>query len=76
LIGAEEAEFEQRFEKFAAARRERTAAAQLVAREMGRRLYHPAGAAARQRNAMLSALSAHDLYDRVAWLHGAEVDST
>lgn len=73
LIGADAAEFEQRFEEFAGRRRERTGAAQLVAREMGRRLYHPAGGAARRRNAMLAALSAQDLYDRVAWLHGARV---
>ncbi|EKX63019.1 3-hydroxybenzoate 6-monooxygenase [Streptomyces ipomoeae] len=72
LIGADETEFEQRFEKFAAERRERTAAAQLVAREMGSRLFHPAGEAARRRNAMLSALSPQDLCDRVEWLHGAD----
>lgn len=73
LIGADETEFERRFEAFADERRDRTGAAQLVAREMGRRLYHPAGEAARQRNAMLSALSAQDLYDRVEWLHGAGI---
>uniref|UniRef100_UPI0022654162 3-hydroxybenzoate 6-monooxygenase n=1 Tax=Streptomyces sp. PR69 TaxID=2984950 RepID=UPI0022654162 len=60
----------QRLEKFNAERRERTARTQLVAREMGRQLYHPAGAAARERNAMLSSLSAQDMYDKVAWLHG------
>jgi salicylate hydroxylase len=42
-----------------------------VARELGRRLYHPGGAAARERNAMLAALSDDELYDKVAWLHGA-----
>ncbi|MFD0383210.1 hypothetical protein ACFQ2B_15085 [Streptomyces stramineus] len=40
----------------------------LVAREVGR-LYHPAGEAARARNAMLSPLTADDLYDKVARLH-------
>jgi 3-hydroxybenzoate 6-monooxygenase len=73
LLDAAEEEFEQRFREFTDERRERTGAAQLAAREMGRRLYHPAGEAARRRNAMLAALSAQDLYDRVAWLHGGEV---
>ncbi|MFF4652872.1 FAD-dependent monooxygenase [Streptomyces sp. NPDC001380] len=73
LVDAGEAGFEQCFEAFADERRERTGAAQLVAREMGRRLYHPAGEAARRRNAVLAALSARDLRERVAWLHGAGV---
>ncbi|MDI3422937.1 3-hydroxybenzoate 6-monooxygenase [Streptomyces luteolus] len=59
----------QRLEKYNAVRRERTARTQLVAREMGRRLYHPAGAAAAERNAMLSALSVDELHDKVEWLH-------
>ncbi|MFC0863870.1 3-hydroxybenzoate 6-monooxygenase [Sphaerimonospora cavernae] len=64
-------EFPQRFEKYNALRRARTAGAQFVSREMGRRLYHPAGAEARARNRMLSAMSEDELYDKVAWLHGA-----
>ncbi|KOU31321.1 salicylate hydroxylase [Streptomyces sp. WM6372] len=63
----------QRLEKYSAARRERTARTQLVAREIGRRLYHPVGDAARERNALLTGLSAHDMYDRVAWLHGTDL---
>ncbi len=63
----------QRLEKYSAARRERTARTQLVAREMGRRLYHPVGDGARERNAMLAGLSADDMYDEVAWLHGVEL---
>ncbi|ELS53343.1 3-hydroxybenzoate 6-monooxygenase [Streptomyces viridochromogenes] len=73
LIGTEPADFAQRFEKFNAERRERTAATQLLAREMGRRLYHPAGEAATARNAMLRSLSEEDLYEKVQWLHGGEV---
>ncbi|GAA2910954.1 3-hydroxybenzoate 6-monooxygenase [Streptomyces mexicanus] len=61
----------QLLEKFNAVRRERTGRTQLVAREMGTRLYHPAGEAARARNAMLGSLSAQEMYDKVAWLHGA-----
>ncbi|MFE1413687.1 3-hydroxybenzoate 6-monooxygenase [Streptomyces sp. NPDC058746] len=63
----------QRLEKYSAARRERTAEIQLVAREMGRQLYHPVGEGARERNAMLAGLSADDMYDKVAWLHGADL---
>ncbi|CAM5687698.1 3-hydroxybenzoate 6-monooxygenase [Streptomyces aurantiogriseus] len=61
----------RRLEKFNAERRERTGRTQLVAREMGTRLYHPAGRAAEERNAMLRSLTVDDLYDKVAWLHGA-----
>ncbi|MCX5127849.1 3-hydroxybenzoate 6-monooxygenase [Streptomyces sp. NBC_00347] len=60
-----------RLEKYNAERRERTARTQLLAREMGERLYHPAGEAARARNAMLRSLGEHDLYEHMAWLHGA-----
>ncbi|MFD7835508.1 3-hydroxybenzoate 6-monooxygenase [Streptomyces sp. NPDC059761] len=63
----------QRLEKYSAERRERTARTQLVAREIGRRLYHPVGEAARERNAMLTGLSADDMFDKVAWLHGADL---
>ncbi|MBT2369088.1 3-hydroxybenzoate 6-monooxygenase [Streptomyces sp. ISL-10] len=73
LIGTEASEFEVNFQKFNAERRERTAATQRVAREMGRQLYHPAGEAAKERNAMLASLSADDMYDKVDWLHGSKV---
>lgn len=71
LLDCSADDIEQRLEKFEAERRDRTAKAQLVAREMGRQLYHPAGEAAWARNAMLSSLSHGDLYERVEWLHGA-----
>ncbi|MCK8675980.1 FAD-dependent monooxygenase [Streptomyces lichenis] len=73
LVGAGETAYGQRFGWFADERRERTAATQSAARAMGQRLYHPAGEAAHRRDALLSALSTEDLYDRVAWLHGARV---
>ncbi|MFI9173077.1 3-hydroxybenzoate 6-monooxygenase [Streptomyces lincolnensis] len=61
----------RRLKTFNTERRRRTGRTQLVAREMGTRLYHPAGAAAGERNAMLRSLTADDLYDKVSWLHGA-----
>ncbi|MFF7978854.1 3-hydroxybenzoate 6-monooxygenase [Streptomyces sp. NPDC007901] len=60
----------QRLEKFNAVRRERAGRAQLIARRMGSELYHPAGEHARARNAMLSALTQGEMYDKVSWLHG------
>ena len=74
LLDCAPAEIAGRFARFNAVRRERTARAQEVARWMGEELYHPAGAAAEARNAMLAALSTTDLFDAVAWLHAARVD--
>ncbi|MGW1776284.1 3-hydroxybenzoate 6-monooxygenase [Streptomyces sp. NPDC002104] len=71
LGGATAGDVPARLEKYAAERRERTARVQLLAREMGERLYHPAGEAARARNAMLRSLGEDDLYAHMAWLHGA-----
>ncbi|WP_440081533.1 3-hydroxybenzoate 6-monooxygenase [Streptosporangium sp. LJ11] len=71
LLDWDEDAIPQRLEKYNAERRERAARTQLVARELGTRLYHPAGAEARARNEMLSSLTVDDLHDRVAWLHGA-----
>ncbi|MFE4371301.1 FAD-dependent monooxygenase [Streptomyces sp. NPDC056835] len=59
-----------RFEKYNAERRERTARITHTARA-STRLWHPAGAEAKARNEMLSALSGTALHDQVAWLHGA-----
>lgn len=73
LIGGCELDFAQRFEKFNAERRERTGAIQLLAREMGRQLYHPVGDAAKARNEMLAGFTAEQLHDKVEWLHGATV---
>ncbi|MEU4985697.1 FAD-dependent monooxygenase [Streptomyces sp. NPDC021969] len=70
LGGAACEDVPQLLEKYAAARRERTARAQRVAREMGERLYHPEGRAARERDTMLGSLSADEMYDAVQWLHG------
>ncbi|MFF7458220.1 3-hydroxybenzoate 6-monooxygenase [Kitasatospora sp. NPDC008115] len=62
-----------RLEKYVEARRERAGRVQLLAREMGDTLYHPAGEEARARNAMLSPLTEDDLHDKVSWLHSTPV---
>ncbi|MCX3059245.1 3-hydroxybenzoate 6-monooxygenase [Streptomyces beihaiensis] len=64
------ADYEQRLEKYGALRRERTARVQSVSRHLGRHVYHAAGEARVERNAMLSSLTADDLHDQLAWLHG------
>ncbi len=58
---------------YAATRRERTARVQRLSWD-STRLWHAAGAAATARNAALAAMSADDLHDYVAWLHGARVE--
>ncbi|MFI1797859.1 3-hydroxybenzoate 6-monooxygenase [Streptomyces sp. NPDC020379] len=73
LLDAPAEDTVQRLEKYNAERHARTARTQLVAREMGTQLYHPSGPQAQARNAMMSALSPDDLYDKVAWLHGERV---
>lgn len=59
-----------RLEKYNAERRDRTARITHAARA-STQLWHPAGAEAKARNEMLSALSGTDLHDHVAWMHGA-----
>ncbi|PZT74835.1 MULTISPECIES: hypothetical protein [unclassified Streptomyces] len=71
LLRGHPAGFVQLLEKYSAPRRKRTARVQLVAREMGSRLYHAASSARTERNTMLSALSAGAMCDKVAWLREA-----
>ncbi|WP_432068280.1 FAD-dependent monooxygenase [Streptomyces sp. C10-9-1] len=71
LLDCGTGELAQRFEKYNAERRERTARIQLLARQ-SIALWHAAGPAASTRNARLSALSEDDLHDYVAWMHGSE----
>ncbi|MEU5959555.1 3-hydroxybenzoate 6-monooxygenase [Streptomyces sp. NPDC047525] len=68
-VGADD--LPQRFIDYNCARATRTARAQQVARAMGREVYHPAGVAAKERNAEIGALSHTELYEKVAWLHDA-----
>ena len=61
-------ELAERFRRYNAERRDRTAAIQLAARE-STKLWHPAGEAARRRNEALSAMTPEDLFRHVAWMH-------
>jgi salicylate hydroxylase len=69
LLDCTSAELGQRFEKYNAARRERTARMQRVSLE-SIKLWHPAGATAEARNALLAGMSTTDLHDELAWMHG------
>ncbi|HSG94750.1 MAG TPA: 3-hydroxybenzoate 6-monooxygenase [Afifellaceae bacterium] len=48
----------------------RTARVQLGSRAIGDHIYHPAGAHALVRNAIMQAMTAEDYYDRLSWLYG------
>lgn len=50
----------------------RTARVQLQSREVGDHIYHPAGAHAALRNAVMRAKSPVDWYDTLAWLYGGD----
>lgn len=49
----------------------RTARVQLQSREIGQHIYHPDGAHAQLRNAIMRAKTAEDWYDSIAWLYGS-----
>jgi 2-polyprenyl-6-methoxyphenol hydroxylase-like FAD-dependent oxidoreductase len=55
---------------YCAQRRLRTARVQLQSREIGEHIYHPAGAHAALRNAILKNKRAEDIYDSLQWLYG------
>lgn len=56
---------------YQAKRRMRTARIQLQSREIGTHIYHPEGAHAELRNAIMSAKTPEDWYDSVEWLYGS-----
>jgi 2-polyprenyl-6-methoxyphenol hydroxylase-like FAD-dependent oxidoreductase len=57
-------------EAYRAQRFPRTARVQLMSRAIGEHIYHPAGAHARLRNAVMGAKSSEDWYGDLAWLYG------
>lgn len=62
---------ETTLQAYEAKRRLRTARVQLQSREIGEHVYHPAGAHAALRNAVMSARSPSDWYDQIDWLYGS-----
>ena len=57
-------------EAYRAQRFLRTARVQLMSRAIGEHIYHPAGAHARLRNAIMRAKTSEQWYDDLAWLYG------
>jgi salicylate hydroxylase len=55
-----------------AARALRTARVQLLSRAMGEHVYHPAGAHAALRNAIMTAKTQAEWHETLAWLYGGE----
>lgn len=68
LDGTGPAEIPERFERYTAMRRDRTARVHALALD-SIRMWHPAGQAAADRNARMSAMTATDLHDFLAWMH-------
>ena len=58
------------FEEYRRKRVHRTARVQIQSRLIGDHIYHPTGAHAALRNAMMRAMSADDYYDSLQWLYG------
>ncbi len=53
----------------------RTSRVQLQSREIGQHIYHPAGAHAELRNAIMRAKQPHEYYDDLHWLYGGSADN-
>ncbi len=65
------ADLETALQNYQRLRRLRTARVQLQSREIGQHVYHPAGAHAALRNAVMQGKTAADWYDAVEWLYGS-----
>jgi 3-hydroxybenzoate 6-monooxygenase len=61
---------ERALASYTAQRLVRTAHVQLQSRALGEHIYHPAGAHAKVRNAIMSAKTSEDYYGHLAWLYG------
>jgi 2-polyprenyl-6-methoxyphenol hydroxylase-like FAD-dependent oxidoreductase len=70
MVGGYPDRIEAALESYRLKRLLRTARVQLQSREIGDHIYHPAGAHALLRNAIMRAKSPRDWYDSLAWLYG------
>ncbi len=69
-LGQQASDFTDSLEAYAAQRVVRTARVQLQSRAIGEHIYHPAGAHATVRDAIMRAKTSEDWYDDLAWLYG------
>jgi 2-polyprenyl-6-methoxyphenol hydroxylase-like FAD-dependent oxidoreductase len=70
MMAAQRDDPERALERYRARRVVRTARVQLQSRAIGDHIYHPAGAHAAVRNAIMRAKSSDDYYAHLAWLYG------
>jgi 2-polyprenyl-6-methoxyphenol hydroxylase-like FAD-dependent oxidoreductase len=70
MMAAQRDDPERALERYRARRVVRTARVQLQSRAIGDHIYHPAGAHAAARNAIMRAKSSDDYYAHLAWLYG------
>ncbi|PPQ29041.1 3-hydroxybenzoate 6-monooxygenase [Rhodopila globiformis] len=70
MLEAYPGRIEAALEAYRARRLLRTARVQLQSRAIGEHVYHPSGAHALLRNAIMSAKSSEDWYEIIAWLYG------
>lgn len=70
LKGASNTNVAARLIEYNAVRRDRTARVTNIAREMGERVYHAVGKAAKKRNTDLGSLTPRDIHRKIEWLHG------
>lgn len=66
-----DADIPSALKRYAERRRLRTARVQLQSRAIGEHIYHPDGAHAALRNAVMREKTAEDWYDIIAWLYGS-----
>ena len=72
MAAAHPGRIEAALEAYRARRLLRTARVQLQSRAIGEHVYHPAGAHALLRDAVMSAKSSEDWYEELAWLYGGD----
>ncbi len=70
MMEAYRGDAEKAFEAYRSRRVIRTARVQLQSRAIGEHVYHPAGAHALVRNAIMRAKTSENWYDDLAWLYG------
>ena len=70
MLDTHPGDHDQALERYHTLRMPRTARVQLQSRAIGEHIYHPDGAHAAMRNAMMSAKTSADYYDHLAWLYG------
>ncbi len=71
VLGEEGGPLDESLARYQKLRTLRTARVQLQSREIGQHVYHPGGAHAALRNAVMRSKSPDDWYDIVSWLYGS-----